>query len=800
VTRLDRATRSWRRVTLLTLCFLSARVVQAQPAVEPPRVLELPEVVVPPELALPDDGRVEATIVIEPDGSAKPDGCEAGVALCALVSEALSRARFEPARRDGAAVSARIKLALRLARVAEVVDGAPGAAAAGCAAGAGTHGGCGAAADGGVAARGCAGGGCSAAADGGDAAAGNLVAAPTTEQQDPTEEGYGAHAKVKQIKQPGMRRLELAELRDMPGAFGDPFRAVEVLPGIVPILSGLPYFYVRGAPPAGSVYYYDGIPVPSLYHLALGPAVIHPQMVGPIRLYSGVAPARYGRLTGGVIVGEGPPESDGKTRGEAELRLLDASGFVRADALGGKLNLAGRYGYPGLIISLVSPDVSVAYWDYQLRYALPLSQRSRLELVSLGSYDRLSTGDDIDETLELQFHRIEPRYVYHTLHDELGVALMFGWERSALGETLELSSTKLSPRVWYEHRFDGGARLRLSADAIGMYGGRTRQSADDAAIDAIGFRELGRGYRSVLGAFTELTLPLTAAFELQAGARVDAWLQRGRAYPAVDPRVRAIFHATPTLDFHLAGGTTHQPAVPLIPLPGLSDFSSAEHLQSAIQAEAGVGVDLPIDVRAELQLFTHRYQDLVFGGLTNGSIDDSCERTDCNGQRLPSQIDGWSYGMELYLRRPFTNKLSGVLSYTLAWADVDKVLGLPHTPAWDVRHLVNLVLQWDIGSGFALGLRGFFRSGKSSGAFYQIDSMLARYERRMPGFFRGDLQFSYSWRNAWSRMRFGFEWFNFTISREAMEYQGCTMADTSCEVFYAPPIFAPNLSLRADIQ
>jgi hypothetical protein len=43
---------------------------------------------------------------------------------------------------------------------------------------------------------------------------------------------YSARGRVKQVKQPGMRRLELSELRDMPGAFGDPFRAVEVLPGI----------------------------------------------------------------------------------------------------------------------------------------------------------------------------------------------------------------------------------------------------------------------------------------------------------------------------------------------------------------------------------------------------------------------------------------------------------------------------------------------------------------------------------------------------------------------------------------
>src|SRR5207244_3543921 len=142
---------------------------------------------------------------------------------------------------------------------------------------------------------------------------------------------FGARARVQQI--PGARRLELSEMRDMPGAFGDPFRAIDALPGVVPIFSGLPYFFIRGSPPSGTLYIYDDIPVPTLYHLAAGPAVIHPRMVGPIHLYSGVAPARYGRLTGGVVVGEGPDPPGEEVHGEAELRLLDVSGFVQAPLL-----------------------------------------------------------------------------------------------------------------------------------------------------------------------------------------------------------------------------------------------------------------------------------------------------------------------------------------------------------------------------------------------------------------------------------------------------------------------------------
>jgi TonB family protein len=50
-------------------------------------------------------------------------------------------------------------------------------------------------------------------------------------------------------EEPGSTHIPRNEMRLVPGAFADPFRVVEVLPGIAPILSGIPYFSVRGAPP-----------------------------------------------------------------------------------------------------------------------------------------------------------------------------------------------------------------------------------------------------------------------------------------------------------------------------------------------------------------------------------------------------------------------------------------------------------------------------------------------------------------------------------------------------------------------
>src|SRR5882672_11002106 len=103
-------------------------------------------------------------------------------------------------------------------------------------------------------------------------------AAPRTElspraaaSADPGQPGFSATAHVKPIEPPGEQVLSPPDLRTLRASFGDSFNPTDSLPGVVPVFSGVPYMLVRGAPPAGTAQYYDDMPVPSLFHLALGP-------------------------------------------------------------------------------------------------------------------------------------------------------------------------------------------------------------------------------------------------------------------------------------------------------------------------------------------------------------------------------------------------------------------------------------------------------------------------------------------------------------------------------------------------
>ena len=115
------------------------------------------------------------------------------------------------------------------------------------------------------------------------------------------------------------------------------------------------------------------------------------------------------------------------------------------------------------------------------------------------------------------------------------------------------------------------------------------------------------------------------------------------------------------------------------------------------------------------------------------------------------------------------------------------------------------MLQWRFADGFVASSRLHYRTGKMAGATFLRDRPI-RYEQRLPGFFRLDLQVSYGWITGFGRMRVALEWFNATLSREAtkiecedgVEIPTDPSAATPCRVRHAPALFFPNLGVRAE--
>ncbi|HYQ41905.1 MAG TPA: TonB family protein, partial [Polyangiaceae bacterium] len=254
----------------------------------------------------------------------------------------------------------------------------------------------------------------------------------------------------------GSLHIPRSETRLIPGAFADPFRVVEVLPGVAPVLSGIPYFYVRGAPPGDVGYRIDDIPVPLLFHVGAGPSVIAPALVERVDLYPGAYPAEHGRVAGAVIAGETMAPS-AVAHGEAQARIFDAGAMVEHPFANGRgsVMLGGRYGYTQAILSLVAPDYGLNYWDYQARIAYRINATDTLSAFAFGALDQLR-NENIHRTLfDTQFHRLDLRWDRHTEQSHVRVALTLG--------TDHVLNAHEGPSGAGSELRDSTARLRLEA-------------------------------------------------------------------------------------------------------------------------------------------------------------------------------------------------------------------------------------------------------------------------------------------------------------------------------------------------
>jgi len=404
-----------------------------------------PEVVAPTQVAAepvayPEGAQGTAEVVLElviaQDGSVGDVSVREGSEPFASAARiAVTHWQFTPATRDGIPIRARITAKISFREPVIVPPTAP-------------------------------------AAEGGPSAAPakptTAVAAKEAVETAPTE----IRVVGEERQELGSLHIPRSETRLIPGAFADPFRVVEVLPGVAPVLSGIPYFYVRGAPPGDVGYRIDGIPVPLLFHVGAGPSVIAPALVDRVDLFPGAYPAEHGRVAGAVIAGETMTPSS-VARGEAQARIFDAGAMIEQPFANGRgsVLLGGRYGYTQAILSLVAPDYGLNYWDYQARIAYRINATDTVSAFAFGALDRL-TNEVVDRTLfDTQFHRLDLRWDRHTEQSHTRLALTLGsdhvlnGQEGPAGAGSELRDTTARLRFEANQRLSPQLRLRGGADA-----------------------------------------------------------------------------------------------------------------------------------------------------------------------------------------------------------------------------------------------------------------------------------------------------------------------------------------------
>jgi hypothetical protein len=602
----------------------------------------------------------------------------------------------------------------------------------------------------------------------------------------------------------GQTTIRGGEVRIMPGAFGDPFRAIEALPGVTPLFSGLPFFYVRGAPPGNTGYFIDGVRVPMLFHLGAGPSVLSPALIDRVDFFPAGYPARFGRFSGGIVAGEtGDPAP--QARGEGQLRLFDVSGAVETPFASGRGDafVAGRYGYPGLVLSLLSSEVDLQYWDYQVRTGYRVSERDRISIFGFGAFDRLDDQKNGTTLFDAQFHRIDLRWdrVWSTGLLRLATTLMA--DRTGLGDDdpddrFAVQMLGIGARLELEERLSKIATFRGGAD---LWLERYRLLLRSAGSDLQNFlptrTDLSTGVRG------EFVLRPTSAVEIVPGLRADLYTQGSATVPAFEPRLSTRIalgrgvHSLTTL------GVAHQTPSFIVPAPGVRIAGLDRGLQQAFQFAQGVEVALPAKFRVTATGFLNQFRNLNDPlSICAGDVGDREGACD----DLDARVRGRTFGLELLLKRALTERLAGFVAYTLSRSN-RMIPGATVPSQFDRTHVLSVIGSAILGRGWRFGARFSYLTGRPyrytvrDGRIPGIGEdpnrpILYSFAGRLPDFHRLDLRLEKRW--VWSETRsvaFVIELFNGLFKKEATEVRYCSPTG-ACEFEEVGPVSIPSIGLE----
>ncbi len=585
------------------------------------------------------------------------------------------------------------------------------------------------------------------------------------------------------LPDPGATTLTRAEVRNLAGAFDDPLRSIEVMPGVTPIISGLPLFFIRGAPPGNVGFYIDGIRVPLLYHAFLGPSVLHPAFIKQVNLSAGPIPTRYGRIAGGVVEAE-LAEPEGITRAEASIRLIDAGAFVEAPINEGRgyAVLSGRYSYTALLISAFSPGTRLDYWDYQGLFGYRVTKRDELSVLALGAFDYMGQADE--PPVGTEYHRIDLRWDRQFDKDtDLRLAATWGRDRTRTQQGF-VSDRLLSSRLVFEHREDS-AVARAGAD---LYLDKYAMEVDPAISEPETFLDLFPPRTDVSGGvYVDVVLFPNGPVSVIPGVRADFYSSLGDQAVSIDPRLLSEYRLTPHVRAVHGIGFAHQSPNFVPQVPGAQVAGIDGGLQRSLQASTMYEATLPQNLIGSIAFYLNGTQGLTdpIGLDQNFDIDE----TSAQARSL-----GRSAGIELSLKRPLTRRLGGLLSYTFS-RTLRSFDTITTVPGYDRPHVFNGALSYDFGYDIRASARVALASGipgrrtSSAADGYVFD------ESRSPPYARVDAKVAKWWQPT-PTFRWGLhvEVLNAThtgnVSTRTCTVQECTNKGTA-------PITFPSLGVEA---
>jgi TonB family protein len=575
-----------------------------------------------------------------------------------------------------------------------------------------------------------------------------------------------------------VKTIEPEEVRTVAGTQGDVIGVVQNLPGVARSPFGIGLLVVRGSEPSDSAVFYDGIPIPLVFHFGSLTSVISSDVIEGLDFYPGNFGTRFGRATAGVVEIRSREPRD-RFHGLAQIDAYDGRVQAEGALAGGTLVLAARRSWVDAVLRAALPRIdreaadnlriAPRYYDYQARYSRPLAGGT-LSLLAFGSDDKLEFVQKDDQPgrpsffFGTLFHRGAARW-RASFGDVQSDLVVYGGrdsfdllQASSFGVLSEVWSLglretarwRLSDTLTLESGIDSAFR-RLQYSLYSAERGSTGTAGSSGgAVEAI-TGEKATGAWLAPGAWIEAEWQPRPDVRLVGGLRADFDSRLETARGWVDPRATLFWDPRP--------GTTLSAAAGLFgkaPEPGeLTTLFGNPALVPSRAAQYAIGVkqQLPWGSSVEATGFYKSLWRLV------ASVDQATAGRDI--PRLSNAGRGEVIGAEFLLRKDLARGLFGWLSYTWSRSLRLDDPSMPSYPDWhlyglDQTHNLTLVVSYRLPGEWIVGTRVRAVSGNpyTPNVGHVLDADTGSYQcvaspdlltRRLQPFFQADARVDKRW-------------------------------------------------------
>ncbi len=576
------------------------------------------------------------------------------------------------------------------------------------------------------------------------------------------------------------RSLKTEQFLTLPGAGGDPVKAVQNLPGVARSVGGTSQVIIQGSSPRDTSYLIDDQNVPLVFHFGGLTSVITPEAIGQVDYLSAGYGPEYGRALGGLIgLRTRQPDAE-RVKGFVFVDTAKAGGLIEGP-MGGESSywLTGRYSHLGLILRAVLKDqeqfdltVAPSFADAAGLARARLSDTDEFRVLAVASHDQLEfllkaplrsdpavRGNFRNET---SFYRLIPQWVRArpsgaTTRVSAGLGQDF-IRVDVGGNFFDLETWTVSQRA--EHEWSPAPRwtsvLGVDNEFVHADVGLRLPNVHDAGgvSDPISAGDLqsrsARSDSALAGAYWRNTIkPEGSKWTFSPSARVDHFSATDETIPA--PRLSARFDENEFVHWRAAGGLYAQPPEPQETDPEIGNSSVKAPL--SWHATLGREQDFRRGSSRGWTLGTGAFYRL-FDRLVIASSRTVARDGVIAPERYNNEGRGDAYGAELLLRADLA-PYAGWVSYTLS-RSTRREPGSARFPfEFDQTHNLNLVGARDFENNWKLSARARFVTGNPrtpiTGGVFDADNDVylpvrgAFFSRRSPPFFQVDLRVDKKW-------------------------------------------------------